>query len=59
MVVYSYAAQHAEEVTTLAILDVPLPGMEPSNELIQGPALGIFVSIPCWTCRRCSLPVAS
>jgi pimeloyl-ACP methyl ester carboxylesterase len=31
MVVYSYAAQHAEEVTTLAILDVPLPGIEPSN----------------------------
>ncbi|MEI9412426.1 alpha/beta hydrolase [Mesorhizobium salmacidum] len=37
MVVYSYAAQHPEEVTTLAILDVPLPGIEPWNELIQGP----------------------
>lgn len=36
MVVYAYAAQHPEDVKTLAILDVPLPGIEPWDELVQG-----------------------
>ncbi|TBZ57999.1 alpha/beta fold hydrolase [Rhizobium leguminosarum] len=37
MVVYAYAAQHPGEVKTLAILDVPLPGIEPWDEWVQGP----------------------
>lgn len=37
MVVYAYAAKHSNDVKTLAILDVPLPGIEPWDELIQGP----------------------
>ncbi|NKM95867.1 alpha/beta fold hydrolase [Rhizobium leguminosarum] len=37
MVVYAYAAQHPREVKTLAILDVPLPGIEPWDEWVQGP----------------------
>ncbi|WP_245446879.1 alpha/beta fold hydrolase [Neorhizobium sp. T25_27] len=37
MVVYAYAAQHPNDVETLAILDVPLPGIEPWDDLIQGP----------------------
>ncbi len=36
MVVYAYAAQHPKDVETLAILDVPLPGIEPWEELVQG-----------------------
>ncbi|WP_332303220.1 alpha/beta fold hydrolase [Rhizobium sp. GR12] len=37
MVAYAYAAQHPDEVETLSILDVPLPGIEPWEEIIQGP----------------------
>lgn len=37
MVVYAYAAQHPTEVTTLTIIDVPLPGIEPWNELVESP----------------------
>ncbi|MEM5369132.1 alpha/beta hydrolase [Paraburkholderia azotifigens] len=37
MVAYAYAAQHPDEVRTLAILDVPLPGIEPWDQLIQTP----------------------
>ncbi len=36
MVVYAYAAQHPDDVRTLAILDVPLPGIEPWDEWVQG-----------------------
>ncbi|TCG08227.1 alpha/beta hydrolase [Paraburkholderia steynii] len=35
MVAYAYAAQHPDEVRTLAILDVPLPGIEPWDQLVQ------------------------
>lgn len=41
MVVYAYAAQHPDDVETLAILDVPLPGIEPWDALVQGLARGI------------------
>jgi len=37
MVAYAYAAQHPAEVETLAILDVPLPGIQPWDEWVQGP----------------------
>ncbi|GAC1046068.1 alpha/beta fold hydrolase [Rhizobium sp. No.120] len=37
MVVYAYAAQHPDEVKTLAILDVPLPGIDPWDEWVKGP----------------------
>lgn len=37
MVAYAYAAQHPDEVRTLAILDVPLPGIEPWDQLVQTP----------------------
>jgi len=37
MVVYAYAAQHPDEVKSLAILDVPLPGIAPWDEWVQGP----------------------
>src|SRR5258708_5780104 len=37
MVAYAYAAQHRDEVRTLAILDVPLPGIEPWDQLVQTP----------------------
>lgn len=37
MVAYAYAAQHPDEVKTLAILDVPLPGIEPWDQWVQGP----------------------
>ncbi|NEH45414.1 alpha/beta fold hydrolase [Rhizobium leguminosarum] len=37
MVVYAYAAQHPRDVKTLAILDVPLPGIEPWDEWVQDP----------------------
>ncbi|WP_109479837.1 alpha/beta hydrolase [Paraburkholderia sp. C35] len=37
MVAYAYAAQHPNEVSTLAILDVPLPGIEPWDQLVQTP----------------------
>lgn len=35
MVAYAYAAQWRGEVTRLAILDVPLPGIAPWNDIIQ------------------------
>ncbi|WP_200951729.1 MULTISPECIES: hypothetical protein [Ensifer] len=35
MVAYAYAAQYREEVTTLTILDVPLPGIEPWSALLE------------------------
>ena len=37
MVVYAYAAQHPGEVRTLAILDVPLPGIDPWDQIVQTP----------------------
>jgi pimeloyl-ACP methyl ester carboxylesterase len=37
MVAYAYAAQHPDEVRTLAILDVPLPGIEPWDQIVQSP----------------------
>ena len=37
MIVYAYAAQHPNEVETLTIIDVPLPGIAPWDELVQGP----------------------
>jgi pimeloyl-ACP methyl ester carboxylesterase len=32
---YAYAAQYREEVTTLTILDVPLPGIERWSALLE------------------------
>ncbi|KWT79558.1 alpha/beta hydrolase [Agrobacterium radiobacter] len=37
MVVYAYAAQHPNDVETLSIMDVPLPGIAPWDEIVQGP----------------------
>jgi pimeloyl-ACP methyl ester carboxylesterase len=38
-VAYAYAAQHPDEVRTLTIVDVPLPGIEPWDQLMQTPGL--------------------
>lgn len=35
MVAYAYAAQYRDEVRTLSILDVPLPGIDPWPELLK------------------------
>ena len=35
MVSYAYAAQNPDEVRSLAILDVPLPGIEPWDEITR------------------------
>jgi pimeloyl-ACP methyl ester carboxylesterase len=35
MVAYAYAAQHRDEVKSIAILDVPLPGIEPWDKIVQ------------------------
>ena len=37
MVSYAYAAQNPDEVRSLAILDVPLPGIEPWDEVTRSP----------------------
>ncbi|GAB3254559.1 alpha/beta fold hydrolase [Chitinimonas naiadis] len=37
MVAYAYAAQYPKEVSRLAILDVPLPGIEPWDQITQSP----------------------
>jgi pimeloyl-ACP methyl ester carboxylesterase len=37
MVAYAYAAQHPDEVRSVAILDVPLPGIDPWDQLVQMP----------------------
>ena len=37
MVAYAYAAQHPDEVRSVAILDVPLPGIEPWDQIVQMP----------------------
>jgi pimeloyl-ACP methyl ester carboxylesterase len=37
MVAYAYAAQYPDEVSHLAILDVPLPGIEPWDKIVQTP----------------------
>jgi pimeloyl-ACP methyl ester carboxylesterase len=38
-VAYAYAAQYPDEVGTLSIIDVPLPGIEPWDQLVQTPEL--------------------
>jgi pimeloyl-ACP methyl ester carboxylesterase len=38
-VAYAYAAQHPDEVRTLTIIDVPLPGIDPWDQLLQPPQL--------------------
>ena len=35
MVSYAYAAQHPDEIRTLSILDVPLPGIDPWDQIVQ------------------------
>ncbi|SDC76236.1 Pimeloyl-ACP methyl ester carboxylesterase [Cupriavidus sp. YR651] len=37
MVAYAYAAQHPDAVRTLSIMDVPLPGIAPWDQLVQSP----------------------
>jgi pimeloyl-ACP methyl ester carboxylesterase len=37
MVAYAYAAQHPDEVRSVAILDVPLPGIAPWDQIVQMP----------------------
>ncbi|HEX7913760.1 MAG TPA: alpha/beta hydrolase [Paraburkholderia sp.] len=37
MVAYAYAAQHPDEVRSVAILDVPLPGIDPWDQIVQMP----------------------
>ena len=32
---YAYAAQNPDEVRSLAVLDVPLPGIEPWDEITR------------------------
>ncbi|WP_082902792.1 alpha/beta fold hydrolase [Paraburkholderia ginsengiterrae] len=37
MVAYAYAAQHPDDVRSVAILDVPLPGIAPWDQIVQIP----------------------
>lgn len=53
MVTYAYAAQHPEEVSRLAILDVPLPASRFGTTSYAPSAHGISASMTCAICPRC------
>jgi pimeloyl-ACP methyl ester carboxylesterase len=42
MVAYAFAAQHPERVTRLVLIDAPLPGVGPWEELLKDPLLWHF-----------------
>jgi pimeloyl-ACP methyl ester carboxylesterase len=53
LVTYAYAAQHPEEVSRLAILDVPLPASRFGTTSYAPSAHGISASMTCAICPRC------
>ncbi len=42
MVAYAFAAEHPDRVTKLALLDAPLPGVGPWDEILKNPLLWHF-----------------
>ena len=42
MVAYAYAAQYADKVDRLVVMDAPIPGIDPWDEIIRSPALWHF-----------------
>jgi quercetin dioxygenase-like cupin family protein len=42
MVAYAYAARYPDSVERLAVMDAPLPGIDPWDELVRSPALWHF-----------------
>jgi pimeloyl-ACP methyl ester carboxylesterase/quercetin dioxygenase-like cupin family protein len=42
MVAYAYAAQYADKVDRLVMMDAPIPGIDPWDEIIRSPALWHF-----------------
>src|SRR5580658_7632168 len=42
MVAYAYAATYPEKVERLAVMDAPIPGIDPWNEILQNPGVWHF-----------------
>jgi pimeloyl-ACP methyl ester carboxylesterase len=42
MVAYAYAARYPERVVKLVVMDAPLPGVAPCEEIVRNPALWHF-----------------
>lgn len=42
MVAYAYAALYPDKVERLVVMDAPIPGIDPWNEILQNPALWHF-----------------
>src|SRR5246500_550660 len=42
MVAYAYAASYPEKVERLAVMDAPIPGIEPWSEILQNPGVWHF-----------------
>ncbi|MBV9301571.1 MAG: alpha/beta hydrolase [Acidobacteriaceae bacterium] len=42
MVAYAYAARHPDKVNRLVVMDAPLPGIAPWDEILRNPALWHF-----------------
>jgi pimeloyl-ACP methyl ester carboxylesterase/uncharacterized RmlC-like cupin family protein len=42
MVAYAYAAMYPDKVERLVVMDAPIPGIEPWNDIVQNPALWHF-----------------
>jgi pimeloyl-ACP methyl ester carboxylesterase/quercetin dioxygenase-like cupin family protein len=42
MVAYSYAATYPEKVERLVVMDAPIPGIDPWNEILQSPGVWHF-----------------
>src|ERR1700730_1025848 len=44
MVGYAFAAQYPDRITRWVVMDAPLPGIGPWDEIIRSPAFGISIS---------------
>ena len=42
MVAYAYAASYPDKVERLVVMDAPIPGIEPWNEILQNPGVWHF-----------------
>ncbi len=42
MVAYAYAAMYPDKVERLVVMDAPIPGIDPWNEIVQNPAVWHF-----------------
>jgi pimeloyl-ACP methyl ester carboxylesterase/uncharacterized RmlC-like cupin family protein len=42
MVAYAYAAMYSDKVERLVVMDAPIPGIDPWNEILQNPAVWHF-----------------